>query len=413
MIPRQPHRKTVTVMRERPTPSHLLTVLAIAASLPLLVGCGSGGSHQATRSHAAPMQSSPVQFDIATQYPLPSASLDAATTVAAVNGRGIPRAEFDHWLEVYARGQSPPVNIPSPGEPAYFAALGQVMGFLLGGAWSEQEAAWRHISVTAAESQAELTKERHTQFKTVAAWQHFLSTTGQTVADLELRIRLNLLSKKIQAEIVSGVRGSSAQQAALSEFATQFRAHLMPLTQCASGFVVQDCANYVPPTTGSAPATKSGVSPNPSTESTKTSQPTTPTTAAVTTPTSGPLSKQPTMIPPSDPAPTKLVTKDIITGTGAEAKAGDSVTVNYVGVLFNGGKQFDASWKRSETFTFTLGKGQVIPGWDQGVTGMKVGGRRELIIPAELAYGKRGSSPTIPANAALVFVVDMLGISPA
>ena len=84
------------------------------------------------------------------------------------------------------------------------------------------------------------------------------------------------------------------------------------------------------------------------------------------------------------------------------------MTVNYVGVLYKGGKEFDASWKRNEPFTFTLGRGQVIAGWDQGVAGMKVGGRRELIIPAPLAYGAKGSPPTIPPNAALVFVVDLL-----
>jgi len=130
---------------------------------------------------------------------------------------------------------------------------------------------------------------------------------------------------------------------------------------------------------------------------------------AAKTPTSGPLSKEPKVTPPSGAAPSKLVVKDIITGTGPEAKAGQAVTVNYVGVLFRGGKEFDASWKRSEPFTFTLGKGAVISGWDQGVAGMKVGGRRELIIPAALAYGAKGSPPTIPPNAPLVFVVDLLG----
>ncbi len=135
---------------------------------------------------------------------------------------------------------------------------------------------------------------------------------------------------------------------------------------------------------------------------------TTPAAATVKTPASGPLSKEPTVTPPTGPAPTKLVTKEIIKGTGPEAKAGEQVTVNYVGVLYHGGKVFDASWKRNETFPFTLGKGQVIPGWDQGVAGMKVGGRRELIIPAELAYGAKGSPPTIPPNAPLVFVVDLL-----
>ncbi len=132
------------------------------------------------------------------------------------------------------------------------------------------------------------------------------------------------------------------------------------------------------------------------------------TTAAVKTPTSGQLSKEPHVTPPSGPPPTKLETKEIIKGTGTEAKSGDAVTVNYVGVLYKTGKVFDASWKRNETFPFTLGKGQVIPGWEQGVIGMKVGGRRELIIPASLAYGAKGSPPTIPPNEALVFVVDLL-----
>jgi peptidylprolyl isomerase len=132
------------------------------------------------------------------------------------------------------------------------------------------------------------------------------------------------------------------------------------------------------------------------------------TTASVKTPATGPLSKEPTVTPPSTPAPTKLVTKELIVGTGPEAKAGDSVTVNYVGVLYKGGKVFDASWKRNETFPFVLGKSQVIPGWEQGIVGMKVGGRRELIIPSGLAYGAKGSPPTIPPNSALIFVVDLL-----
>ena len=132
-------------------------------------------------------------------------------------------------------------------------------------------------------------------------------------------------------------------------------------------------------------------------------------TPTATTPTSGPLATEPKVTPPSGPAPKTLEKKDLIVGTGKEAKAGDTVTVNYVGVLYKGGKEFDASWKRKEPFQFKLGAKQVIPGWDQGVPGMKVGGRRELVIPAELAYGKPGSPPTIPPNAPLVFVVDLLG----
>ncbi len=144
-----------------------------------------------------------------------------------------------------------------------------------------------------------------------------------------------------------------------------------------------------------------------------TSSTSTTSTATAKTPTTGPLSEEPTVTPPSGPPPAKLETKDLIVGTGAEAKAGDTVTVNYVGVLYKNGKVFDASWKRHEPFTFVVGKGQVIKGWDQGIPGMKVGGRRELIIPSELAYGKTGSPPTIPANSALVFVVDLLGVQPS
>ncbi len=135
----------------------------------------------------------------------------------------------------------------------------------------------------------------------------------------------------------------------------------------------------------------------------------TPTSTTATTPTSGPLSKEPKIATPSGPPPTKLATKEIITGTGSEAKNGVPVSVNYVGALYSNGKVFDASWKRKEPFQFTLGKGQVIPGWEQGVVGMKVGGRRELIIPANLAYGAKGSPPAIPPNAPLIFVVDLLG----
>jgi peptidylprolyl isomerase len=137
---------------------------------------------------------------------------------------------------------------------------------------------------------------------------------------------------------------------------------------------------------------------------------TTPTTTpSVKTPTSGPLSKEPQVTPPSGPPPTKLVTKDIVVGTGKEAKLGQTITVNYTGVLYHGGKQFDSSWKRGEPATFPLKVGGLIPGWTAGIPGMKVGGRRELVIPAALAYGSKGSGSTIPPNEPLVFVVDLLG----
>jgi FKBP-type peptidyl-prolyl cis-trans isomerase len=124
------------------------------------------------------------------------------------------------------------------------------------------------------------------------------------------------------------------------------------------------------------------------------------------------LSTKPKVGKPTGAAPKELQASDVVVGTGAEAKAGDKVSVQYVGSLFANGKQFDASWDRGKKpFEFTIGQGQVIQGWDQGIPGMKVGGRRILVIPADLAYGAAGSPPTIPANAPLVFVVDLKKIA--
>jgi peptidylprolyl isomerase len=113
----------------------------------------------------------------------------------------------------------------------------------------------------------------------------------------------------------------------------------------------------------------------------------------------------------SGAAPKTLKVEDLIEGKGAAAKAGDKVSVRYVGVLFNNNKEFDSSWKRGKApFELTLGQGQVIQGWDQGLVGMKVGGRRRLTIPPDLAYGAQGQPPTIPANSTLVFDVDLTKI---
>ena len=120
---------------------------------------------------------------------------------------------------------------------------------------------------------------------------------------------------------------------------------------------------------------------------------------------------KPDVTVPKGAPPKKLVVKEIEKGSGEEAVAGDEVTVQYVGVDYKNGEEFDSSWSRSEPFPFTLGEGQVIPGWDQGVAGMKVGGRRELIIPPELAYGKTGSPPAIGPNETLVFVIDLLEVN--
>jgi peptidylprolyl isomerase len=110
------------------------------------------------------------------------------------------------------------------------------------------------------------------------------------------------------------------------------------------------------------------------------------------------------------PPPKKLVVKDIVVGKGKPAKAGNTLSVQYVGVLFNGGQQFDASWDNGSPLDFQLGKHKVIPGWDKGLVGIKPGGRRELIIPANLAYGAQGQGASIPPNSPLVFIVDALSV---
>jgi peptidylprolyl isomerase len=113
---------------------------------------------------------------------------------------------------------------------------------------------------------------------------------------------------------------------------------------------------------------------------------------------------------PDGPPSYQLELEDIVEGDGEEATAGRVVEVHYVGVSWSTGEQFDASWDRGDTFKFGLGKGQVIQGWDQGVAGMKVGGRRRITIPPNLAYGKRGAGGVIGPDETLVFVVDLLGV---
>lgn len=121
-------------------------------------------------------------------------------------------------------------------------------------------------------------------------------------------------------------------------------------------------------------------------------------------------STKPKVIVPTGISPDKFAFKDIVEGTGPAAKSGDKVTVQYVGVGFDTKKEFDSSWSRNEPFPFTLGGGEVIKGWDQGVEGMKAGGRRELVIPGSLAYGPAGRPPSIGPNETLIFVIDLLEI---
>jgi peptidylprolyl isomerase len=137
-------------------------------------------------------------------------------------------------------------------------------------------------------------------------------------------------------------------------------------------------------------------------------------TTAATTPTESTTAEvpdKPKVEVPEGAPPTELQIEDLEEGEGDEAKRGDQISVHYVGVDYETGKEFDASYDRGEPFAFQLGSGSVIPGWDRGLEGMREGGRRQLTIPPDLAYGKQGQPPDIAPNATLVFVIDLESIN--
>ena len=123
------------------------------------------------------------------------------------------------------------------------------------------------------------------------------------------------------------------------------------------------------------------------------------------------MSDKPLVEPHLGDVPSDLLIEDLVVGNGEEARAGQTATVHYVGVGVGSGEEFDASWNRHEPFAFPLGAGYVIKGWDQGVQGMRVGGRRRLVIPPHLGYGARGAGGVIAPNETLIFVVDLLELS--
>jgi peptidylprolyl isomerase len=205
------------------------------------------------------------------------------------------------------------------------------------------------------------------------------------------------------------------------------RLRLLPFTTLAAALTLAACSTTTTPTSSSNNADTAHIIPAPSQAQTLKPPATKPitipastgatgttgaTTQTAAVPSSGPLSTEPKITVPKGAAPTKLVVKDLIVGKGAVAQSGDQLTVDYVGALYKNGSIFDASWSNGKgvPFPFQLGVGQVIAGWDQGLVGMRVGGRRELIIPPSLGY-KNETQAKIPANSTLIFVVDLLAAS--
>jgi peptidylprolyl isomerase len=139
----------------------------------------------------------------------------------------------------------------------------------------------------------------------------------------------------------------------------------------------------------------------------------TPTPEPTTQPSADPkdTKTKPVIAKPSGDPPAKLVIEDLVRGKGPAAKKGDTVSVQYVGASWSTGEEFDASWDRGQPFDFRLGGGEVIAGWDEGVAGMRKGGRRKLVIPPDMGYGPAGSPPVIAPDETLIFVVDLLDIS--
>ena len=181
---------------------------------------------------------------------------------------------------------------------------------------------------------------------------------------------------------------------------TRFRTWTL-VAVAASGFGLAACGSSAasPTTTTAAASGSTSTSSAPATIGTI-SDPSAP----------GTWGTEPTItVPPGSP-PTQLEVKDLIVGTGAEAQPGDNLTVQYVGVAYSSHQVFDSSWSRNQPFQFQLG-GQVITGWNEGIAGMKVGGRRELIIPPSLAYGDEAPGNGIAANDTLIFIVDLLKVN--
>lgn len=181
------------------------------------------------------------------------------------------------------------------------------------------------------------------------------------------------------------------------------------LIACAAA--VAGCGSSTAPGVTLAPSSGATAAASAPSTSTTSSSASASSTTSNTTPLPAALKTKPKVVPPSGPPPTKLVVKDLIKGSGPAATAGSTVNVQYVGVLEKGGKQFDASWNDGSGQPVSLPLSGVIHGWQQGIPGMRVGGRRELIIPASLGYGAKGSPPKIPPNSALVFVIDLHGVS--
>lgn len=282
-------------------------------------------------------------------------------------------------------------SAPKKGGSQYKQVKDAALGDLLDRAWLTGQAAEMDITVSDDEVSDELASIKKQQFKTDAAYREFLQSSGYSDEDVRDRVKLQVMSTKIQDRVTGSGKN---QQKSMTKFIKEYNEKWTARTLCADDFLLDRCSNYEKESEDTAASDESDAEEN-STASTDLTD----------------TSSKPKIEASADPAPDKLETEDIVVGDGPEAKAGDTVSVQYVGALYDNGKEFDASWDRNQPFEFKLGAGQVIKGWDEGVEGMKVGGRRKLVIPPDLGYGAQGSPPTIPADSTLVFIVDLKSVN--
>jgi peptidylprolyl isomerase len=227
-------------------------------------------------------------------------------------------------------------------------------------------------------------KAKRSAFKSEAAYRKFRRESGQSVADMRGRVAVDLLGAKIRAAVVKGVAPAD-RDSKVSSFVAEFRSRWRARTICAAAFVIDLCHPQAPDVV--KPTSQSWIGNlTPSTD----------------------LLVAPVVPKQLGPTPTTITADDIVTGSGAVADAGSKVTVRYIGVLRSNGTQIDSSWSRDpNSSTFPLSG--LINCWAKGIPGMRVGGRRQLTCPASSAYGANGSG-SVPPNAPLVFVVDLVAI---
>jgi peptidylprolyl isomerase len=372
-------------------------VTVIASGVILLAG-GSSGSNNSSQEGGITTLPSPSE--------LPPQTVAIVTHVPSALGT-VTQAELTHAIALSAAsaGLDSP---PGPGSTKYAETAETALATLLEPIWIQGEAEERGLVVTSSEVSKKRAKIEREEFKSEGQYRKFLAESHYTKTDVRERVKVQLLGSKIQRELEGESEPPHSQRArerALSDFETEFSSRWRSRTVCQPTYAIEKCSNGpAPPQASSSKqsAMREAASPN-SSQQASCKKPDGPVAASV-------RKTRPKIEVPDCEAPAKLVVNELERGTGAEAESGDEVSVQYAGLGFESGKEFDASWNRNEPFKFKLGAGQVIAGWDRGVEGMKVGGRRELVIPPGLAYGEAGSPPSIGPNETLVFVIDLLAV---